>query len=409
MDISAKLCQKYCMIIHSTSHNSHSLNEYSGKALPKMCDYTFHISQLSLSCVELSHPPWHLRQDSARYRAISWNHSCCFFVLLNAITGFASSHTCWVKPYFFLINLYASTGGLWRSITLSSNDWIDLWGFINLRKTLRPQGYLLLEWRKRHTWSFPSYVQLCLLLFYLVSKINCKHMCLLFGMTPSSCFCILWNMIKFVTGNLHLHDSTKLWFSSPEKMQQFALMTNHPEITISDVIGFMDGVSFKWECTSESATQNALYCRYDCDTTNINVFAYGPDGKVFLCTELPPAVGWTVLLTARFLPHIKKRISKYKICVDKGIPRSGLAFNILVRPYDQHMAWHLHPHIRDYLLCLIDVYISLWQASECGMHGLQGTFLRCKKHLPSDNYKRGLVMESIVVIHNFHTELMGLT
>jgi hypothetical protein len=40
----------------------------------------------------------------------------------------------------------------------------------------------------------------------------------------------------------------------------------------------------------------------------------------------------------------------------------------------------LHP----YLLCLSNIYVSLCQASEWGMRGLQGTFPWCKKRLPGN-------------------------
>ena len=43
----------------------------------------------------------------------------------------------------------------------------------------------------------------------------------------------------------------------------------------------MDGVSFSTECTDNAIKQNAMYCGYDYDTMVNNVFAYGPDGKVF--------------------------------------------------------------------------------------------------------------------------------
>jgi hypothetical protein len=41
------------------------------------------------------------------------------------------------------------------------------------------------------------------------------------------------------------------------------------------------------------------------------------------------------------------------------------------------------------------------------MRGMQGSFPRCKKRLPSDSRKRRIVLESIVLIHNFRTELVG--
>jgi hypothetical protein len=41
------------------------------------------------------------------------------------------------------------------------------------------------------------------------------------------------------------------------------------------------------------------------------------------------------------------------------------------------------------------------------MRGLQGTFPRWKKHLPSNHHQRRLVLEVIVLIHNYRTELVG--
>jgi hypothetical protein len=153
--------------------------------------------------------------------------------------------------------------------------------FVTLHDILQPPEYHSFERRKGHKWSLPSGALLGLLPFYLGSTMSYKHLCLVFGITPSVCSHILNNMIKLAVGRLHCHNSAKVSFPSPEKMQQFILMVNHWEPAISDVIGFMDGVSFTQECTSECVTQNAFYCGYDCDTTVNNVFAYFPDRNVF--------------------------------------------------------------------------------------------------------------------------------
>jgi hypothetical protein len=42
------------------------------------------------------------------------------------------------------------------------------------------------------------------------------------------------------------------------------------------------------------------------------------------------------------------------------------------------------------------------------MRGLQGSFPRCKKRLPGSPEKRKLVIQSIVLVHNFRTEIVGL-
>jgi hypothetical protein len=41
------------------------------------------------------------------------------------------------------------------------------------------------------------------------------------------------------------------------------------------------------------------------------------------------------------------------------------------------------------------------------MCGLQGTFHRCKKYLPSDAKMRHLVLDAIVLVHNFRTNYVG--
>jgi hypothetical protein len=48
---------------------------------------------------------------------------------------------------------------------------------------------------------------------------------------------------------------------------------------------------------------------------------------------------------------------------------------------------------------------SLRQASEWGMRSLQGTFPRLKNRLPTDAKKRHDIIYSIILIHNFRTEL----
>ena len=133
----------------------------------------------------------------------------------------------------------------------------------------------------------------------------------------------------------------------------------------------MDGVSLSSECTDERVEQNAFYCGYDSDTMVNNVFAYGPDGKVYF-----PGSWADGALTARILASIGSRIGSYKICVDQGFPRSGDAFGTLVGPVTKRAARRLHRDLRDYYLRVSNVHTSLRQASEWGMRGLQGTFPR---------------------------------
>ncbi len=153
--------------------------------------------------------------------------------------------------------------------------------------------------------------------------------------------------------------------------------------------------------TDKRIQQNAYYCGYDCDTMINNILVFGPDGKVFFCAINYPGSWSDGTLTTCFFLHLKGRISDYKICVNQGFPRSVDATGVLVGPIPERTAHQLHPLVRDNLIRLSNVYTSLRQASEWGMRGLQGTFPRCKKRLPSDKDKRRRVLECIVLLHNF--------
>jgi hypothetical protein len=214
-------------------------------------------------------------------------------------------------------------------------------------------------------------------------------------------------MLKLAVWHLRYHPISRIQFPSPEKMELFASMVNSREAAVDDVIGFMDGVALKTECTSEWVTQNAFYSGYKCDTTVNNVFTYGLDGKVFIAAINFPGSWADGSLCARFLNLIRQRIGHYKICVDQGFPQSSDAWNILVGPMNERSARRLHPAMREYMLRVSSVYTSLQQSSEWGMRALQASFPRCKKHLPGDFKQRRLVLESIILTHNFRTNIVG--
>jgi hypothetical protein len=80
---------------------------------------------------------------------------------------------------------------------------------------------------------------------------------------------------------LRFHPLARIKFPDEQKMQQFAEMISIRESTISNVIGFMDGLGLATAMTDERIQQNAYYCGYDCDTMVNNILVFGPDGKVF--------------------------------------------------------------------------------------------------------------------------------
>jgi len=105
---------------------------------------------------------------------------------------------------------------------------------------------------------------------------------------------------------------------------------------------------------------------------------------------------------------VLKKIGIYQICVDKGFPRSGELFDKFVGPLSNSTKRMLAPVNREALIARHDTYVSLRQASEWGMRALQGTFCRLKTRLPSDKATRRDLIYSIVLLHNFRTDQVGL-
>jgi hypothetical protein len=246
-----------------------------------------------------------------------------------------------------------------------------------------------------------------LLLFCFGSTMNHKHLFMIFGIVPGICSKVVHAMLQLAVRRLADNPIAEVRFPCTEKMRRFSGMVQSREPLVDDVIGFMDGVSIPAECTDKRFEQNAFYCGYDCDTMVNNVFAYGPDGKVFFVAVKFPGSWADGTLRARFLNALNKKIGEYKICVDQGFPRSGEAYGTLVGPVTKRATRRLHRDVREYLLQISNVHMLLHQASKWGMRGLQGTFPCWKKRLPSDHFQRRLVIEAIVLIHNYRTELVG--
>jgi hypothetical protein len=190
-------------------------------------------------------------------------------------------------------------------------------------------------------------------------------------------------------------------------MREFASMVKVREPMVDDIIGFMDSVSFPAKCTDKCVEQNTMYCKYECNTMVNNVFAYGPNRKVFFAAINFLGSWADRSLTARFMCQMKSKIGNYKTCIHQEFPQISEAYGMLVGPITKRAAQRLHCDMHNYLFCNSSPHTSLQQASEWGMRGMQGTFPRCKKCLPSDLALCCLVTKAIVLVHNFGTDYVG--
>ena len=107
-----------------------------------------------------------------------------------------------------------------------------------------------------------------------------KHLCMLFGITPSVCSRMINKMLSKVLRKLQNHPFAQVRFPDEHEMREYADMVQLQEPEVDDIIGFMDSVLFCMNAQM-SGLSRTFFCIYDCDTTVNNVFAFGLDGKVF--------------------------------------------------------------------------------------------------------------------------------
>jgi hypothetical protein len=251
--------------------------------------------------------------------------------------------------------------------------------------------------------------QLGLLIMYLNSPLELKHLSLLFGIVPSSASMIIKKMLRKVFETLKNHPIAKVKFPMSRKTKlRYAKMVERRQPEVRNIIGFVDGLSLPVKCSEDDEEQSAYYNSYHHDTVVNNVFAFSPEGKIIFAAFNFPGSWHDAQVASELIKTAASKLDSFALCVDQGFPRSGKVKDKLVGPLSKKSRAKLHPAIKDFILNLHNIYTSLRQAAEWGMRALQGTFARLKARLTENCEKRYLILACIILLHNYRTELVGL-
>jgi hypothetical protein len=251
--------------------------------------------------------------------------------------------------------------------------------------------------------------ELGLLLFYCGSCMQLKNLCLLFGCSQTRCSAIIRSMLRRCYNRLKNEPRARIhWPRSIEEKNYYASLIRNREPSVTDVIGFTDGVSLPIRCASDPISQATNYNGYHHDTMCNNVFCFAPTGKIIYgCINFPGS--WhDSQVCQHLIAKVVHSLGNYKICVDQGFPRTGDLLNKFVGPISVRQRRALPIERRHEVIRRHNIYVSLRQSSEWGMRALQGTFTRLKSRLPAEKEKRKLIISTICYLHNFRTHIVGL-
>jgi hypothetical protein len=215
-------------------------------------------------------------------------------------------------------------------------------------------------------------------------------------------------MRTLLISSLKRNRHARIAFPKEHEMARLAAITNRREPAVTNVIGFVDGLAIPVQCSDDPADQNAHYSGHHKDTYCNNVLAFAPDGKIIHASINYPGSWPDSQVSVRLMELVVRVIGEYALCVDQGFPRSGPLRGKFVGLISKKRRARLAPELRNYLLRLHAVYVSLRQAAEWGKRALQGTFSRLKSRLPSNKWRRHEIILSVLLLHNFRTHYVGL-
>lgn len=250
--------------------------------------------------------------------------------------------------------------------------------------------------------------QLGLYLFYLGSKMHLKHLCLIFGVTPTTAQVYIDRVMELICEHLVNHPLCKIKMANPAERQTYAHMIQAREPLIHNCIGFIDGLAVPIECSDDVDEQDTFYNGYHHDTTCNSVFAFAPTGKIIFAAINHPGSWHDATVCKDLIQWAINNLGDHVFCVDQAFPRSGQLYGKFVGPMSASKRRKLSPVLREALITLHNLYTSLRQAAEWGMRAMEGTFARLKSRLTSNYRKRHMILLSIALLTNLRVELVGL-
>ena len=90
----------------------------------------------------------------------------------------------------------------------------------------------------------------------------------------------IMHMLDLTCRILKRHHAAGIKFPTDAKMEHYSRLIQQREPTVTNVIGFIDGLSIPVECSEDVEEQAKFYNGYHHDTMINNVFAFVPTGKI---------------------------------------------------------------------------------------------------------------------------------
>ena len=115
-------------------------------------------------------------------------------------------------------------------------------------------------------------------------------------------------------------------------MAQLSRLVSRRMPGLTNIFGFVDGLSVPCQTSSDQFEQNAYYNGWKAGTFVNNIFVFSSEGKIVFASLNCPGSWHDSQVSLSLIRKVVQNIGEFKICVDQGFPRSGDLLNEFVGP-----------------------------------------------------------------------------
>jgi hypothetical protein len=240
------------------------------------------------------------------------------------------------------------------------------------------------------------------------STMSVKNLQQIFGCSAWLVSTVIRDYLILVKKTLISHPDVEIKWPSPEEMARIAALVENREPTMTNIIGFLDGLHLFCQCNDDTTEQGQYYNGWQSDTCINNILVFAATGRIIFAALNCPGCAHDAHAASALYPKISLLIENFAIVADVAFPssRADMIGKIVcgsrqgVVPANRNDAVnHILRHV---------VMVSLRQAAEWGMKCLQGTFGRLRIRLTHDKKKRSSIMKCVCLLHNFRTSRIGI-
>ena len=337
------------------------------------------------------------------------------FIVVAFLGVVAASRTRRLPKPFLGVNAvplpqFSSWNALWRNGT--DRDLIAILGldresFVLLKELIDEHLPAPPVSKRGRAVKLDRFAKLGLFLHFLNSTMGMKNLQQIFG-------CSAWMVSVVIKDYLHLvkrallnHADARVRWPDAEQRRHLAELVSRREPTINNIIGFVDGLHLFVQCNDDTTEQSQFYNGWIGDTCINNIFVFSATGMIIFAALNFPGCVHDAYAAVQLYNLLESIDDEYAIVADVAFPTRKAMEGKIVCGSKQGAIPAARDEAIEHILKHV-VMVSLRQAAEWGMRCLQGTFGRLRLRLPHDNKRRLLMMECVVLLHNFRTSRLGI-